>query len=572
MTATTTGPRASGTPTAARRSQVLRGHEGDCESAAFSPDGTRVVTAQRRPDRADLGRRERQGDRGPARPRQRRSTPPPSAPTGRASSRRSGTRPRGSGTPTAARRSRSCAAMRASVSGRRLQPRRHAHRHRVRTTGPPGSGTPRPARRSGSCAATRPGHERRLQPRRQRIVTASATTRPRGSGTPRAARRSRSCAAIRKLVSERRLQPRRRAHRHRVDWTGPPASGTPRAARSSRSCAGHADLVHERRLQPRRQARRHGVRDKTARIWDADSGKEIAVLRGHGALVKAPPSAPTATRIVTASTTRPRASGTPRSGKELAVLRGHGGAVSTAAFSPDGARIVTASATTPRASGTPPAARRSRLLRGHGDAVDAAAFSPDGARIVTAASRQDRAHLGRRDRRAARDRSAATKARSRAPPSAPTASASSPRRATAPRGSGTPTAARRSRSCAATTGIGHERRLQPRRQAGGDRERRWNGTDLGLRHRVRIRSLAPGAGSAAGRNPERLGTSPVPAGVKPVRGLDAPTRSWSSRPSRPARFSSRLRRGPDPGCPDRRTASRRCCRDDARPRSPHGRR
>ena len=41
-------------------------------------------------------------------------------------------------------------------------------------------------------------------------------------------------------------------------------------------------------------------RDETARIWDAASGKEIAVLRGHEADVSAPPSAPTG-RIVTAS-------------------------------------------------------------------------------------------------------------------------------------------------------------------------------------------------------------------------------------------------------------------------------
>jgi hypothetical protein len=36
-------------------------------SAAFSPDGSRIVTASR-DDRSHLGRRERQGDGGPARP------------------------------------------------------------------------------------------------------------------------------------------------------------------------------------------------------------------------------------------------------------------------------------------------------------------------------------------------------------------------------------------------------------------------------------------------------------------------------------------------------------------------
>ena len=36
-----------------------------------------------------------------------------------------------------------------------------------------------------------------------------------------------------------------------------------------------------RRVQPRRDAHRHGVRDKTARVWDAATGKTIAVLSGH---------------------------------------------------------------------------------------------------------------------------------------------------------------------------------------------------------------------------------------------------------------------------------------------------
>ena len=41
----------------------LRGHEGLVTSAAFSPDGQRIVTASYRQDRADLGRCDREGDR-----------------------------------------------------------------------------------------------------------------------------------------------------------------------------------------------------------------------------------------------------------------------------------------------------------------------------------------------------------------------------------------------------------------------------------------------------------------------------------------------------------------------------
>ncbi len=75
-------------------------------SAAFSPDGTRVVTASDDQDRAGLGRRHRQAPRAcPSRIRERCGAPR-SAPTAPASSPRAPTRPRGSGTPPAASRSR----------------------------------------------------------------------------------------------------------------------------------------------------------------------------------------------------------------------------------------------------------------------------------------------------------------------------------------------------------------------------------------------------------------------------------------------------------------------------------
>ena len=74
--------------------------------------------------------------------------------------------------------------------------------------------------------------------------------------------------------------------------------------------------------------------------YDAASGKEIAVLRGHEAGLMSAAFSPNGSRIVTASydkTARVWDAGT---GKEIAVLRGNDGGVLSAAFSPDGSRIV----------------------------------------------------------------------------------------------------------------------------------------------------------------------------------------------------------------------------------------
>ena len=224
-----------------------------------------------------------------------------------------------------------------------------------------------------------------------------------------------------------RLQPRRHPRRHRQLRRHRPHLGR-RQRRRARAPRGHSDAVDSRRLQPRRHPRRHRHRrrhrphlgrrqrqgdrgparprrrgatrppsaptaprvvtrhdDGTARIWDAASGKEIALLRGQTNAVAAPPSAPTAR----ASSRRQR-DGTARiwdaaSGKEIALLHGHDRLGAVAAFSPDGARVVTRQLRRHR----PHLGRRQRQGDRRCSAAtpawcDSAAFSPDGARVVTA--------------------------------------------------------------------------------------------------------------------------------------------------------------------------------------------
>ena len=172
---------------------VLRGHDGSCTSAAFSPDGTRIVTAS-----ADKTARIWDAATGKEIAVLRghetlREIPPPSAPTGRASSRRHGTRPRASGTP-----------------------------------GRPGDRElARAAHETGWSAAFSPDGTRSSRRRR---------TRPRASGTPRRPARSRLCAGTNDELTVRRLQPRRHARRHRVRTTRPRASGTPTSGRGDRGC------------------------------------------------------------------------------------------------------------------------------------------------------------------------------------------------------------------------------------------------------------------------------------------------------------------------------------------------
>jgi eukaryotic-like serine/threonine-protein kinase len=124
--------------------------------------------------------------------------------------------------------------------------------------------------------------------------------------------------------------------------------------------------------------------DKTARIWDARTGAELAVLSGHRQLVETVAYSPDGTGIVTASDDKTARIWDARTGAELSVLSGHASYVASAAYSPDGTRIVTASFDKTARIWNARTGAQFAVLAGHGDFVRSAAYSPDGTRIVTA--------------------------------------------------------------------------------------------------------------------------------------------------------------------------------------------
>ena len=121
-----------------------------------------------------------------------------------------------------------------------------------------------------------------------------------------------------------------------------------------------------------------------ARVWDADSGKPLALLRGHTAMVYSAAFSPDGKRIVTASADNTAQVWDADSGKTLASLLGHTGEVSSAAFSPDGKRVVTASSDKTARVWDADSGKTLVSLLGHTGKVSSAAFSPDGKRVVTA--------------------------------------------------------------------------------------------------------------------------------------------------------------------------------------------
>jgi eukaryotic-like serine/threonine-protein kinase len=147
--------------------------------------------------------------------------------------------------------------------------------------------------------------------------------------------------------------------------------------------SGHADIVYSAVYSPDGARILTASWDKTARIWYTHSDAQLAVLSGHDRIYSAAYS-PDGNRVVTASEDKTARVWDPLTGAQLVVLSGHGDRVYSGAYSPDSTRIVTASNDKTARIWDAATGAQLALLSGHADTVRSAAYSPDGRRIVTA--------------------------------------------------------------------------------------------------------------------------------------------------------------------------------------------
>jgi WD40 repeat protein len=146
----------------------------------------------------------------------------------------------------------------------------------------------------------------------------------------------------------------------------------------------HEDAVYSAQFSADGQRVVTASLDKTARVWDAATGKAIGEPMRHEDAVRSAQFSADGQRVVTASLDKTARVWDAATGKAIGEPMRHEDAVYSAQFSADGQRVVTASldktaqvwdAATGKAIGEP--------MR-HGDAVLSAQFSADGQRVVTA--------------------------------------------------------------------------------------------------------------------------------------------------------------------------------------------
>jgi WD40 repeat protein len=146
----------------------------------------------------------------------------------------------------------------------------------------------------------------------------------------------------------------------------------------------HDDEVNSAQFSADGQRVVTASQDKTARVWDAATGKALSEPMKHDGVVYSAQFSADGQRVVTASQDKTARVWDAATGKALSEPMKHDGAVHSAQFSADGQRVVTASQDkTARVWEAATGKALSEPMK-HDDLVYSAQFSADGQRVVTA--------------------------------------------------------------------------------------------------------------------------------------------------------------------------------------------
>ncbi|BAY87695.1 WD-40 repeat-containing protein (plasmid) [Calothrix parasitica NIES-267] len=124
--------------------------------------------------------------------------------------------------------------------------------------------------------------------------------------------------------------------------------------------------------------------DKTVKLWDVTTGKEIKALKGHLEEVYSVSFSPDGKTIASASWDKTVKLWDVSTGKQIKTLKGHSNSVYSVSFSPDGKTIASASYDKTVKLWDVTTGKQIKTFKGHSSRVDSVSFSPDGKTIASA--------------------------------------------------------------------------------------------------------------------------------------------------------------------------------------------
>jgi len=156
---------------------------------------------------------------------------------------------------------------------------------------------------------------------------------------------------------------------------------------------GHTDWINQVVYRPDGKQLATASRDRTVRVWDASSGKELLTLKDNPGNVRSIAYSPDGKKLASTSgkwdKTKKEWQGEIKirdasSGKLLQALAGHTEDIECVAYSPDGKWLASAGKDKVVIVWDAKSGKAVHTLKGHGGEVESVVFSPDSKRLASA--------------------------------------------------------------------------------------------------------------------------------------------------------------------------------------------
>ena len=153
-----------------------------------------------------------------------------------------------------------------------------------------------------------------------------------------------------------------------------------------KTLTGHSSFINCLVFSPDGKMLFSGSADKTIKLWNLATNKEVRTLKGHSGFINFLTITPDGQLLVSASADKTMKVWNLSTGKAIRTLKGHSGFINFLAITPDGQLLLSASADKTIKVWNLSTGQEIRTLKGHSNSVNSLAISPDGKTLFSASA------------------------------------------------------------------------------------------------------------------------------------------------------------------------------------------